>query len=151
MPRISTSHWIDAPPEVVFDYVTDFSNCDRWMQNLVRIEIEGGGPLAEGSVFHETRKEMGREATETFPVTGLERPNRMAVHCDSEMCRASFDFTTSFTPENGGTRLDCVGDVESRGWMGRLFSGMGKGMMRRAIARDHEALKAAIETDHAAT
>jgi carbon monoxide dehydrogenase subunit G len=140
---------IAAPPDRVFEVLTDLDGASRWMPNFVRIEKLTPGPLRVGSQWRETRKMFGKESTEQFEVTGLERDRSFELFIDGTKGtskRGQFRFRYDLSPQNGGTVLTLSGEIGGIGivleLLGRLFAGMCK----KAFAKDLAAMKRHIET-----
>ncbi len=140
---------IAAPVDAVFAALLDVDSFGRWMPGFVRLERTGSGPLAVGHRFRETRKLFGREATEEFEVTALEPGRALALFVDGtkgSSKRGEYRFRYEFAPEEGGTRMTVHAEIGGMGrvmeWIGRLFAGG----MKKAIAKDHAAFKAWVES-----
>ena len=55
-----------APPQRVFEALTNVNSFIDWMPNLKEIEVLSEGDIGEGTVFEETRRMFFRDATERF-------------------------------------------------------------------------------------
>lgn len=51
---------INATPDAVFEYVSDFARHGEWTENL-RIEAVSDGPIAVGSEYRSVGKLMGKD------------------------------------------------------------------------------------------
>jgi uncharacterized protein YndB with AHSA1/START domain len=94
---------IDAPPETVFDYVSDFSRHPEWNETPVAVTA-GDGPVGVGSTF-ETHGEgkyakVGAQGT----VTAYQRPSLITYRIDSVTGR-TYVWTFTVQPKNGGSEL----------------------------------------------
>jgi uncharacterized protein YndB with AHSA1/START domain len=120
----------DQPPELVFQALTDLDAMRVWMPNLIRLEKVTNG--------------FGKEATEHFEVTGYQPPKRLELFVDGSKGaskRGEYRFVYELRPSNGGTHLVLSGEI---GGMGKVMELLGKlfvGPLRKAIAKDLEALK----------
>ena len=134
----------DQPPELVFQALTDLDAMRVWMPNLIRLEKVTNGGVRVGTTFRETRKMFGKEATEHFEVTGYQPPKRLELFVDGSKGaskRGEYRFVYELRPSNGGTHLVLSGEI---GGMGKVMELLGKlfvGPLRKAIAKDLEALK----------
>lgn len=141
---------IQAPPAAVFAAATDLDHFGDWMQGFVRVERLSDGPLREGSRFREVRKMFGKEAAEHFEVTRFEPPKRLELFVDGSKGaskRGEYRFVHTFEPleEGRATRVTLTGTIDGMGPLGAVFGFLFKGMFRRALQRDLEALKAWVE------
>ena len=150
-----TMHWreeIAAPPERVFAVMADPDSFGKWMPGFVRIERLTPPPTGVGTRFRETRKMMGREATEEFEVTAFEPPRVLGLSCDGKKGSSGsgeFRFRYMLAPGGPGTILTVDGEVGGltgcMGWCMFLLGPLMTAFCRRAIAKDHAALKAYCE------
>ena len=142
---------IQAPPERVFEAATDTDHFQDWMQNFVRVEVLTEGPFANGTQFLEYRKMFGKVAFEHFEVVHYEPPTRLDLFVDGTKGatkRGVYHFVHTFEPLDGGqaTLLRLVGNIEGMGIMGAILGVFFKGMFRKAMQKDFDALKAWIES-----
>lgn len=91
---------------------------------------------------------MGREASELFEVRTLE-DTRWSFYVDGTQGstgQGQYFFDYTLAPEGGGTRLTVHARIEmGGGWFTKLMMKLFGGSFRKAIRKDHEALKAYIE------
>lgn len=110
---------IDAPPEVVFDYVDDWRTAARYLRRLVRWEPDDpNAEMGVGAVFR-----VGIQAGPTrldgrLEVTEYVRPERITIR---SIDGPRVDGGWRFTPDGDGTRvvLDALFDLPG-GFAGRL-------------------------------
>ena len=148
MPSFATAVYIEAPPAVVFEALTDVDRAGQWLPNFVRIEKLTPGPVGVGSEWRETRKMFGKDSTEHFRVTRFERPSRVDLLIDGSKGtsgRGEYRFVFELLPERTGTTLELTGDVRMPGLWG-LFSRFMVGTFKKACHKDLEALKAHLES-----
>lgn len=144
----ATAVYIESPPPVVFEALTNLDAAGQWMPNLVRIEKLTPGPPGPGTAWRETRKMFGREATEHFEVTRFERPSRLDVMVDGtkgSSRRGSYVFVFELLPERTGTTLELSGEVRMPGVWG-LLSRLMIGTFKKTCHKDLEALKRHLES-----
>lgn len=146
--QIQVTHTLPAPPERVFEGLTNLEKAGAWMPHLARIERLDGGAAGVGSRWRETRIMYGKEATEEFEVTTFEPSSRFGLRVDgSEGSSGSgiYTFDYHLSPEGADTHvvLDAsIGGVSRiRGWIGRLFAGMHRKMFRRDLVALAEHLR----------
>ncbi len=104
---------IDRPAEVVFDFVADERNEPRFNPRMTRVEQISPGPIGLGTRFRAAATSMGRSVEMVIEFTAFERPLRLS----SATSTSSMDiqYTLTFEPAPGGTRMGWSGDLEARG------------------------------------
>jgi uncharacterized protein YndB with AHSA1/START domain len=135
-----------APPEKVFRFATDFANAAQYIPSIVRTELLTEGPVGVGTRFKETRKMMGREATEQMEVMEFEHLKRYVLGAESHGCRFRSEFR--FRPIEGGTEVELDFQGEPLTAAAKLMAVVFKPMISAAAKecqKDLEHLKAAIE------
>jgi uncharacterized protein YndB with AHSA1/START domain len=140
---------VQAPLMQVFLALTDLDGAGAWMPGLVRMESLGPGPGVVGGGWRETRRMFGREATEEFQVTAVERPHRLELRVDGSRGssgRGEYLFTYRLDPrDDGATVVRLTGEIRGltgvAGVVGRLFAGT----YRKSCAKDLAALKRHLE------
>lgn len=133
---------IKSPPETVFEVFTDLEHASERIPAIKSLEVVTDGPVGQGTRFRETRVMFGKEATEEMEITRFEPPRSYAVTCGS--CGALFETTFTFTPENGGTRVDQHTSSRAVSFGAKLMSPLSflmMGAMKKMMLKDMEALK----------
>lgn len=144
----ATAVYIESPPPVVFEALTNLDAAPRWMPDFVRHEKLTSAPFGPGTEFRATRKMYGRQSTEHFRVTRFERPSRLDLVVDGSKGtsgRGEYRFVYELVPERTGTTLELTGEILMPGLWG-LFSRFMVGSFKKAIHKDLEALKAHLES-----
>jgi Polyketide cyclase / dehydrase and lipid transport len=78
MTRITGEIIIDAPADVVFDFVADQRNESAYNPQMVRSAKVTPGPVGKGTQFRSAVRSRGRLAEMTIEYTGFQRPSRLA-------------------------------------------------------------------------
>jgi hypothetical protein len=68
---------ISARPEDVFTYVADLTKHSEWSDGL-HVESVGGGPVAVGSEYRSTGKQLGKEVENSVRITLYEPSTRLS-------------------------------------------------------------------------
>ena len=118
MTRITGEIVIDAPADVVFDFVADQRNEPACNPHMVRSAKVTPGPVGKGTQFRSAVRSRGRLAEMAIEYTGFQRPSRLAS--TTRMAQAEFSGTLTFEPAGAGTRLRW--SWESRRWCGSTRS-----------------------------
>jgi uncharacterized protein YndB with AHSA1/START domain len=139
---------IQAPPEKVFDAMTNLEQSRLWMNGLVRMEKLTQGEFGVGTEFRETRKMFGKEASEHFEVTSCEHPKRLALRVDGTKGasgKGEYFFHYELTPEGGCTRLHVLAEVRMEGFFSNMIGRVFLGTFKKACDKDLSALKTFVE------
>lgn len=146
MKPIECNLFIQAPPERVFAVASNFAHAPEFIPGITKVEMLTEGPVGVGTRFKETRKFMGKEATETMELTGFDPPRSYTLGCHS--CGADCLSRISFQPEGQGTRLTFQFEMKPVSFFAKLMSplsGLMAGTMKKCFVGDMEAIKAAAE------
>lgn len=141
--RIEQTFTIAAPPEAVFDYVTDPARLATWQTSKTRVEPLGDGPPRQGFRLREWTKPPGtREFEQLVEFTEFERPRRLRAHVvDGPQ---PIDGTWTFAPDGDGTRVAFVAEGQLRGPM-RFAAPLVRRIMARQFAGYHGHLRRHVE------
>lgn len=140
---------IEAPAEEVWRAMTDLEGIPRMLSGVDRVEVLSEGPFGVGTRWRETRRMLGKQATEEMYVTASKPPLTYVVEADSHGTHYVSEFvlqadgpeatvaqmTFSATPPPGG----------AAGLLARIFGGLGARAVSKAIARDLADVAAAVE------
>lgn len=105
---------IDAPAEVVFDYVADERNEPTYNPRMLSAEKVTPGPVAAGTRFAALMRTPGRPTPLIVEYTVVERPRALASV--SRMPGMEVSGGLTFEPEGRGTRMRWSWDVRCLGW-----------------------------------
>ena len=94
MTRITGEIIIDAPADVVFDFVADQRNEPAYNPQMVRSAKVTPGPVGKGTQFRSAARSRGQLAEMTIEYTGFQRPSRLAS--TTRMAQAEFSGTLTF-------------------------------------------------------
>jgi uncharacterized protein YndB with AHSA1/START domain len=97
---------VKAPQSKVFDYVADVSRHGEWgsEDDHMKATADKPGPPALGSRYKADGLLNGKPNQSTVTITALEPPKRLAF--DAEDSNSVFHHEFTFTPSNGGTRVE---------------------------------------------
>jgi len=138
MATVELSVTIARPVADVYRVLTTPELTPRWSSNAIEEHVTTPGPLRVGTRRHATIRRFGGGTTENeIEVTELEPERRIAVR--SVQAPVPFTSTWSFTPVDGGTRVDWRWDFAMRGWL-RLIDPLVGPAFRRTFRRDLDTL-----------
>jgi uncharacterized protein YndB with AHSA1/START domain len=140
------SVFIARPVEDVFAVLTDPTQSPKWSPNAIKAELITDGPPGIGSQRRAVVKgPFGSTQESVMEVTELE-PNRVVA---LKLISASWGGTGrtryTFTPFDGGTRVDWHWEMEPGGLMG-MFPGVFMSIFQRAFQRDLDNLKTMMDS-----
>ena len=97
---------VKAPQAKVFDYVADVSRHGEWgsADDHMKASADKPGPPAMGSRYKADGMLNGKQNSSVVTITALEAPTRLAF--DAEDSNSVFHHEFTFSPSNGGTRVE---------------------------------------------
>lgn len=146
MTAITIRKHVSAPPERVFALASNFPEAASNVRAIERVEMLTPGPVGKGTRFRETRRVMGRSATEELEVTAFEPPHRYALGAESHGCRYLSELR--FTASGDGTDVEMVFEAQPLTVVSRLLALVAGPMLKKVAdecSRDLEDLKRAAE------
>lgn len=146
MTRMSISRRVAAPRERVFAAASDLRNAAGRIRAIVRIVVLTDGPMRVGTRFEETRRMMGREATETMEIVEFDAPRSYTLGGESHGVR--FRTQLRFEERDGGTEIVMDSEVEPVTFAARVMTFLTKPLtkaMLKACAKDLDDIAAYVE------
>ena len=123
-----SSKW-DAP--TAFNYMSDFSNCERWDPGVSAATQLSTGEVGLGTKFELLATFNGRTLPLTYEITTFEPPRRVVLRAETNMVQSIDEVTFSSTPE--GTEVAYSAILRTRGWfrlaapvVALMFRGIGE-------------------------
>lgn len=144
MSRTEVQRTISAPADLVFAAVADAEHFTRAVEDIERVEFVSDTRAGLGTRFRETRVTRGRESTVELEITEFVRPERVRFLSEAGGVEWDTVFTVK-TRGDGDTRLTMVMEATPLTFPARLMMPLMKGMVRKAIAGDMDAIKAYCE------
>jgi len=114
MARYRTEQPFAGPPEVVFDYLSNFTSVAEWDPGVTAATRLDDGPLAVGSRFRVVVKTGPRATPLVYEVRELEAGRRIRLVAESSMLRSD-DVITVTPAGDGGALVVYEADLELRG------------------------------------
>ncbi|MCX5226625.1 SRPBCC family protein [Streptomyces sp. NPDC006553] len=141
---------VDASPGRVWESITDLPDMPRVLSGVERVEVLTEGGFAVGTRWRETRRMLGKEATEEMLVTECEPPDRYVTVADSHGMHYVSEIT--LTPDGtGATTLRMTFSARPsrgrrQGFLGRLMARFGAKAVARALTKDLSEIANAVES-----
>jgi len=153
MANFTITERVEAPIETVFDVATDLPHAAEHIRGIEKIELLSPGPIGVGTRWRETRRMMGREATEILEIKEINRPRGYTVGCESCGCYFQTKFNFASRPNGTDVTLDVSTDAITL--MAKLMAPIGNLLMGKAMRRlmedDLDDLKRVAESRFTAT
>ncbi len=150
MTSIEVTRPVNAPPERVWKILTDLETAESVISGILSIErLDGGSGFGVGTRWRETRKIMGKEATEEMEVTAV-KPGR-SYETKAGNAKVEYVSTMFVKPRGGGAVVGMTLAARPKttatrilsATVGRLFTGA----TRKMIAKDLEDIAAWAEAE----
>ncbi len=143
MPRTFVARRIEAPQARVFRAVAHPEEFSEAVPSIMNVEFLSANRTGKGTRFRETRLLRGKESSVELEVTEYEPFGRVRFVSDTH--GTVWDTVFTVTPDGSGTLLATRMDATARGVFPRIVNLLIKGMVRRAIEADLDAVKAYCE------
>lgn len=144
MGSTTVARTIAAPIKRVFDAVADIANFQAAIPAIVQVDFLSEVRRGVGTRFRETRRMGKRLATAELEVTEYIPQQRVRLLSDAGGTIWDTVFTVQATG-GGATELTMVMEARPYKLAARLFTPLIKGMIRKHIERDMDAVKAYCE------
>jgi carbon monoxide dehydrogenase subunit G len=143
---LSVTKMIAAPPEQVFQALTDFERAAETIQGITQIEMLSDGPVGPGTRFRQTRMMFGKEATEEMHVSAWEESKSYTLAAES--CGARYASHFLVEPVPGGSQVTMTMEVTPLTFFAKLMSPLGKwmhGMVKKCVEQDMDDVRRNLE------
>ncbi|NJP53169.1 SRPBCC family protein [Streptomyces sp. SBST2-5] len=136
-----------APPQRVWEALTNLKGMERTLKGVTKVEVLTPGPFGVGTRWRETRRMMGKEATEEMWVTACTPAQRYVVEAESHGMRYVSEWDLRPDGSSATTvRMTFTGTPTGRpNLLARLLGRFGAGAVRKAIAKDLDDIAASVE------
>ena len=135
----SSSIYIAAPPEEVFEVVAHVENFAKAVPHITNIDYHTDQTRGVGTKFTETRQIRGREGKSDLEVTEYEPPNRVRIVSDAG--GTIWDTVMTVVPEAEGSKLTMAMDARPHTFMARIMTPLIMRMVGSAVEDDMDAVK----------
>ncbi|MFC6014244.1 SRPBCC family protein [Nocardia lasii] len=130
---------IEAPVEHVWDVLTDLDGAVEILSGVTRIERLDGAGYAVGTRWRETRKIMGKEATEEMVVTEVEPRRRTVIAAEAGDISYRTEFTVAPTATGTLLTMTFAGTSNATGvraLLEKLMAPLGTAVTRKMMTAD---------------
>ncbi|MFI6421277.1 SRPBCC family protein [Streptomyces sp. NPDC050842] len=141
---------VAASPGRVWEAITDLRDMPRVLSGVEKVEVLTEGGFGVGTRWRETRRMLGKEATEEMTVTECVPPDRYVTVADSHGMHYVSELTLK-ADGDGGTilRMHFSGGPASGrkpGFVARLLARFGAKAVAKALRKDLTDIANAVES-----
>lgn len=144
--KLEVTQQINAPVERVYEVFTDLPRAAERISGIESVEVLTDHPFGVGTRWKETRKMMGKLATETMWITAVEVDRSYTA--EAESCGTHYTSVFTFEPSDDGTRVTMSFSGRPVTLLARLLTPLTPlmaGTVRKMMAGDLADLAAACE------
>lgn len=134
---------IEASPEQVFAFVTDFRNATKHVASIENLKVLTKGGIGVGTRFVQKRKVLGTSQEQEMEITEFEPSTSYAAQGEAHGCVVTGRLSLKET--GGGTKVVAEVKVEPKKFSGKLAASMILKGAQIAMHEDLEAMKTALE------
>ena len=116
MPTVSRTFTVKPTPDVVVDYLADFTHAEEWDPGTESCTRLDSGPIQVGSRFHNESKIAGVSTELVYELVTLDADK---VVLRGENDSATSTDTITVTPKDGGSEITYEAVIEAKG-VGKL-------------------------------
>jgi polyketide cyclase/dehydrase/lipid transport protein len=143
MATVDQTFTVEAPPGVVFAYLTDREKATVWQASLLEAHFSPDAAVHKGTEIHEVRKLLGRKIESTVEVTEFEQDRLFGGRVRSGPVPWQFRYT--FEGANGSTRVDFHMEGQPGGFF-RVAEPLVVRTVEKQLENDFSTLKDLVET-----
>ncbi|MGJ3239544.1 MAG: SRPBCC family protein [Anaerolineae bacterium] len=125
--EINLAIGIKAPPQHVFDLLTDINRLPELFAGFKDVRGYHGGDVQTGDRWTVITEFMGREIVNEYTVTRLKAPHHLAWDAISPQAQTSSAFEIQATDEGSRVVLNVVGRPRN------IFASVGIGMVKETL------------------
>ena len=139
---------VRASVEDVFEVFSDVTKIEERIPGILNVEVLSDGPVGPDFRWRETRKMMGKEATEEMWFDEFDPPRRYTVKAHSHGTRylSTYTFDQAGTETVVGMTFSGTPETMVAKIMGALLGWMGKGAVKKMLQADLDALADYVES-----
>ncbi|MDZ7692842.1 MAG: SRPBCC family protein [Balneolaceae bacterium] len=139
MSKIIIIKTVHAPVELVFNTIADIRNFSEAVPDIVDVQFLSEIKSGVGTRFRETRLVKGKEATEEMEVT--EYVENDCIRIIAESHGTIWDSLFTVAGNSMDTELKLKLEAKANTLLAKMINPMMKGMIKKAIGKDMNAVK----------
>lgn len=103
MPKVEIEKQIHAPPEKIWDFISDIKTAPKWVVVMKSLIKTTDNPVQEGTVYRESSKIGPKESETEWKVTRFDPLNIQIHECDEPDFRATLTMRVADNMDGTGT------------------------------------------------
>lgn len=134
---------IARAPAEVFPWLLEADKVPRWTGNLEAYEVDGGGPVREGSRVRQVLDVSGHRVDVEMEIARHDPPRT----AESRFSTNGIDVVTTYAlaPAGAGTELTQTLEAKAGGFSARMLLPVVKPRLERKLTEDLERLRTLLE------
>ncbi|WP_300383815.1 SRPBCC family protein [Nocardioides sp.] len=141
MPTVSRTFTVKPTPDVVVDYLADFTHAEEWDPGTESCTRLDSGPIQVGSRFHNESKIAGVSTELVYELVTLDADK---VVLRGENDSATSTDTITVTPKDGGSEITYEAVIEAKG-VGKLAEPLMKLVFERIGSETEEKMTEVLD------
>ncbi|MCF1596468.1 SRPBCC family protein [Streptomyces muensis] len=131
----------------VWESLTDLRGMVQVLSSVTHVEVLTAGVFGVGTRWRETRRMLGKEATEEMWVTACEPPERYVVEAESHGTHYISEWRLLADGPTTTVRMTFTGVASGgvTGLLAKVLGGVGARAVGKAVAKDLEEVAVAVE------
>ena len=142
---IITETQIDAPVEVVYDFIIDADKSKSWLIDLTSIEQVSGDSVEAGAKYVLVFMSGKNQIIITETLTDVVENERFAFDLENEFITG--DVEISLSPSDGGTLVREENNYSGKGFLSRALMGISKSSFKKSKRLMYDKLKEVAEAE----
>ena len=143
MSQFRATRTINAPPDRVFETISDIHNYSKAVPHIIKAEILSDAKSGLGTRFREVRLMDGTEATTELEVTEYAKNDRIRMVADSH--GTVWDSLFTVKPVEGKTELTLTMEAKAHTLAAKLMTKVIGGMIQKNLEKDMDCVKTYCE------
>lgn len=150
MPKVAIEKKINAPPDKVWDFISDIEKAPEWVVVMQSLEDTTDNPVREGTVYREESKIGPKESVTEWHVSQFDAPHIQVHECDEPDFKATLTMRVEENDDGSSvlfhsTEYQLMPSFRPLGWL--LETLFIKRLMRRNLNKSVDNCKQMIEED----
>ena len=141
MPTVSRTFTVKPTPDVVVDYLADFTHAEEWDPGTESCTRLDSGPIQVGSRFHNESKIAGVSTELVYELVTLDA-NKVVLRGENDS--ATSTDTITVTPKDGGSEITYEAVIEAKG-VGKLAEPLMKLVFERIGSETEEKMTEVLD------
>lgn len=143
MPTVSRTFTVKPRPEVVVDYLADFTHAEEWDPGTESCTRLDSGPIRVGSRFHNESKIAGVSTELVYELVTLDA-DKVVLRGENDSATSTDTITVVELPRGAGSEITYEAVIEAKG-VGKLAEPLMKLVFERIGSETEEKMTEALD------